>query len=64
MWQTIGMKPPGPILVSKRPAAWKCVACSETFILTSSKEEFEGKMSQLEADYDKHFKECHSEDSN
>ena len=59
LWETVVMKPPAPKFVSKKPATWKCAACSETFSISSYKGQGEEKIVAPEADYEKHFMERH-----
>jgi hypothetical protein len=54
------MELPDVKLVSKKPAVFKCPACSQTFHIASYKGTGKAKLAQFEADYAKHFKDSHS----
>jgi len=59
----MGMKAPGPKFIKKKPATWKCAACSQTFSIASYQgQSGEEKLAQLDADYEKHFNDAHAKE--
>jgi hypothetical protein len=54
------MKAPSAILIKKAPATVKCPSCSQTFSRESYGGDMAARLSQVEVEYQKHFKDKHS----
>ena len=54
------MKFPEPKFVKKNPSTFRCPACSKTFCISSYPGKGMEKVYKLEADYEKHFAENHT----
>jgi hypothetical protein len=53
------MKIPGAKMISKKPFAIRCPACSVTFEITAYSGTGEQKIAQMEQDYEQHFRVTH-----
>jgi hypothetical protein len=61
LWETVCVTAPDLVFLRKKPAQFRCPACSKTFDIDS----YEGhdgpeKLDRLAADYERHFKDTHA----